>query len=78
MSENAYFAFFFFPSLALVLIFGMKYVAAMVQAKAHHAHDEAYRELASKAASAQAATEAALTSIQAQLAGLEKILKEVE
>ena len=78
MSDNAYFSLFFFPSLALVLIFFMKYVAAMVQAKARHAHDEAYREMAARVAATQVATEAALTSIQAQLAGLEKILKEVE
>ena len=85
MQENIYFAAFFFPSLAAVLIFSMKYVAAIVQARASLAQDEAYREIAAKATSAQAETVAALSSVgatladvQAKLNGLEKILKEVE
>jgi len=85
MSENSYFAAFFFPSLAAVIIFSMKYVSAILQAKVRLAQDEAYREIATKAATAQADTVAAISSlgttlaeIQSRLTGLEKILKEVE
>lgn len=78
MSENIFFAAFFFPSAAAVLIFGMKYIAAIKQAKVRLAQDEAYREIAAKAVAAQTATAAALADIQSRLAGLEKVLKEVE
>jgi hypothetical protein len=85
MSENIFFAAFFFPSAAAVIIFTMKYVAAIMQARVRLHQDEAYREIATKAAAAQAETVAALSSvgatltqIQSRLTGLGKILKEVE
>ncbi|SFI30108.1 hypothetical protein SAMN04515618_116112 [Collimonas sp. OK307] len=85
MSENVFFAAFFFPAAAVVIVFFMKYVSAVLQARVRLGQDEAYRELAAKAASAQAETVAALASssraladIQARLGALEKILKEVE
>jgi Tfp pilus assembly protein PilO len=85
MSENAFFAALFFPSAAAVLIFSMKYVAAIMQARARVAQDEAYRDLAAKTASAQAETATALTALgatlnqmQTRLTVLEKILREVE
>jgi hypothetical protein len=78
MSDNTFFAAFFFPAAALVIVFFMKYVSAVLQARVRLAQDEAYREIAAKAATAQAETAAALAQIQSQLAGLEKILKQVE
>ena len=85
MSENTFFAAFFFPSLAAVLIFAMKYLSGMFQAKVRLAQDEAYRDLAAKAATAQTETASALSSVsatlvdvQSRLVALEKILKEVE
>ena len=85
MSEKLFFAAFFFPAAAAVLIFFMKYVTAIVQARLRPAQDEAYRELATKAATVQAETTAALSSlsttlaeIQSRLTVLEKILREVE
>ena len=89
MSENAFFAAFFFPAAAAVLVFFMKYVSAVLQARVRLAQDEAYRELAAKAALAQAETAAAVAAlastlnttlgdIQSRMAALEKILKEVE
>lgn len=85
MSENIFFAAFFFPAAAAVLVFFMKYVSAILQARVRLAQDEAYREIAAKAAAAQAETTLALASIDATLAELksrmttiEKILKEVE
>ncbi len=84
MSENAFFAAFFFPAAAAVLVFFMKYVSAVLQARVRLAQDEAYREVAAQAARAQAETAAALQSfgatlsdIQAQLAAVGKILKDV-
>lgn len=85
MSENIFFAAFFFPSAAAVIIFSMKYVSAILQARVRLAQDEAYREIATKATAAQADTAAALSSfsaplaeIQSRLAAIEKILKDVE
>lgn len=85
MSESVFFAAFFFPSAAAVLIFGMKYIAAIKQAKVRLEQDETYRELAARSAAAQVETAAALSAarsaladVQSRLAGLEKVLKEVE
>lgn len=85
MSENILFAAFFFPAAAAVLIFFMKYIAAVMEAKVRLAQDEAYREIASKAVAAQADTAVALAAmgrslaeVQSRVMALEKILKEVE
>lgn len=85
MSDNAIFAALFFPSLAAVLIFAMKYLAVIMQAKARLAQDEAYRDLAANAAAAQTETATNLSSlgatmvdVQSRLIVLERILKEVE
>jgi len=78
MTEQAFFAAFFFPAAAVVLVFFMKYVSAVLQARVRLGQDEAYRELATKATNAQAETAAALGQLQARLAVVEKILKDVE
>jgi hypothetical protein len=85
MSENAFLAAFFFPAAAAVLVFFMKYVSAVLRARVRLGQDEAYREIATKAATAQAETAAALSSfgkglteIQSRIAVVEKILKDVE
>jgi hypothetical protein len=84
-SESIFLAAFFFPSAAAVLIFAMKYGFAVAQARVRRGQDEAYRELAAKAAVSQAEMTAALSSfgmvlaeIQSRLAVVEKILKDVE
>jgi hypothetical protein len=83
--ESIFLAAFFFPSSAAVLVFFMKYVSAVLQARVRLGQDEAYRELAAKAAVTQAEMAAALSSfgtvlaeIQSRLAVVEKILKDVE
>ena len=83
--ESIFLAAFFFPAAAAVLVFFMKYVSAVLQARVRLAQDEAYREVAAKAVAAEAEAAArlssfgaALDSIQARLAGIEKILKDVE
>jgi hypothetical protein len=77
MSENMVYAAFFMPAAAAVLVFGMKYISAAVQAWLRAGQDEAYRALAEQATAAQAQTTATLASIQARLAAIEKILKDV-
>ncbi len=73
------------PLGTILLVFAMRYVSAAQQAKARLANDDAYRQIADKAAAAQAETATALSSIQpaledvrARLAAIEKILKDVE
>jgi HAMP domain-containing protein len=84
MNENIFLAAFFFPAAATVLVFFMKYVSAVLQARARLGHDEAYREMAAKAAVAQSEMAALLSSfgtmleeIQSRLSVVEKILKDV-
>jgi hypothetical protein len=83
--ESMFLAAFFFPAAAAVLIFFMKYVSAVLQARVRLGQDEAYRELANSASKAQAETVATLKilgttleGIQARLGAVEKVLKEVE
>lgn len=71
--------------LALVLIFGVKYVSGIFQAWAHGAHDRQYRALAERAAAAQSESQATIAAIRADLAkvasslaAVEKILQQVE
>lgn len=85
MTENAFFAAFFFSCTAAILIFAFKYASRVAQARARLAQDGAYQELAKSLAASQAETAAALVALSASLAqiqlrlgGLEKILKEVE
>jgi hypothetical protein len=78
VNENIFLAATFFPAAAAVLIFFMKYVSAVLQARVRLAQDEAYRALAASAAAAQAETTTALAAIQTQLTAITKILKDVE
>jgi len=84
MSEFVYFATLGLVLGTVVLVFGMRYVAAVTQARARAASENSYRQLAETAAAAQPATAAALSSIQStltdvgsRLAAVEKILKDV-
>ena len=54
MSENVFFAAFFFPCTAAVIIFALNYTSGIVQARARRAQDSAYQELARSMAAAQA------------------------
>ncbi|MCC6071387.1 hypothetical protein ACFSQU_17760 [Massilia sp. GCM10020059] len=85
MAEHVYLLTLFLPLATALIIFGMKYYAAIQQAKARLASDEAYRQVAEQAAAAQAETAATLAAmnatlgdVKARLAVVEKILKEVE
>jgi len=85
MTELLYLLTICLPLATVLLVFGMRYFSAIQQARARLANDDAYRQLAEKAATAQAETATALSAIQAALAdvrtrltAVEKILKEVE
>lgn len=85
MSEHVFLITIGLPLVTLLLIFGMKYLAAIVQARARLASDEAYRQLAAQTAAAQAEATAALGAINAHLAemktrvaAVEKMMRDVE
>lgn len=71
MSEHLYLLTICLPLGTLLLIFGMRYLAAIRQAKAQLDHHQAYRELAEK-------TQTALNDMRIRLDGIERILKDVE
>jgi len=77
VNENIFLAAFFFPSAAAVLVFFMKYVSAVLQARVRLGQDEAYRELAAKSAAALSEMAAALAAIQSRLGAVEKLLNDV-
>ncbi len=71
-------------ALAIILIFAVKYVSAVFQARARAANDQQYRALAERAAAAQSEAQATMAAIQADLskiasslAAVEKILQQV-
>jgi Tfp pilus assembly protein PilO len=73
------------PLATILIVFGVRYFAAVQQTKARMAHDDAYRQLAEAASSAQARTAASLAAMEADLsdvrtrvAAMEAILKAVE
>jgi hypothetical protein len=80
----------YFLSIGLVLgtilvIFAMKYISAAHQARSRALGEQAYRDLAEKAATVQTQSAASLSAMQVglseinvRLAAVEKILKAVE
>ncbi|MES2152520.1 MAG: hypothetical protein V4508_22295 [Pseudomonadota bacterium] len=85
MSENLYLLSICLLLGAIVLVFGMRSLSAVLQARARLANDDDYRQLAIRAAAAQAETAAALAiantvlaDMQSRLAQVEKLLREVE
>jgi hypothetical protein len=85
MSEHVFFITISLPLATILAVFGMRYFAAVKEARLRFASDEAYRQLAEKSAAAQAETAQALASISATLSEvrtrvtvIEKVLKEVD
>ena len=85
MSEHVYLMTIGLPLVTVLLVFAIRAVAAVLQARARLANEGAYRELAEKAAAAQSENAALLTALQAavadigaRLVAVEKILKQVE
>ncbi|MBA5605706.1 hypothetical protein H3H36_10065 [Duganella sp. FT3S] len=85
MSESVFLITIILPLITVLAVFAMRYYAAIQQAKARLANDNAYRQIAEQAAAAQAETarrltsmDATLTDLKSRLATVEKVLKEVE
>ncbi|MBA5636300.1 hypothetical protein H3H37_04460 [Duganella sp. LX20W] len=85
MSESVFLLTICLPLITIIVVFGMRSYAAIQQAKARLANDNAYRQLAEQAAAAQAETarrlasmDAALGELKSRVATVEKVLKEVE
>ena len=73
------------PLATILIVFGVRSYAAVQQAKARLASDDAYRQLAESALAAQsqiasslAAMEANLSDLRIRMAAVETILKAVE
>ena len=73
------------PLATVLIVFAMRYYAAVQQARARLANDDAYRQLAQSASAAQsqiatslAAMEANLSDVRTRMAAVETILKAVE
>jgi hypothetical protein len=73
------------PLATILIVFAMRYYAAVQQARARLANDDAYRQLAESASAAQsqiatslAAMEANLSDVRTRMAAVETILKAVE
>jgi hypothetical protein len=73
------------PLATILIVFGVRSYAAVQQAKARLASDDAYRQLAESALAAQsqiasslAAMEANLSDLRIRVAAVETILKAVE
>jgi hypothetical protein len=78
MSEPIYLLTIFMPLATIFLIFGMRFIVAIKKAKLQAEGEEAYRQIAQRAVAAQEQTAAALADLQARVAGIEKVLKQVE
>ena len=71
MSESVYFLTICLPLATILIVFGMRYRALVLQARAQAAGNSAH-------VAALAKVSDALADVQARLAGIEKILKQVE
>lgn len=85
MSETLYLLTLCIPLAALLLIFGMKYFAAVQQARALLGQERAYKELAAQVSRVQTETavvlsliNASLSELSARTASIDQILKQVE
>lgn len=85
MSENLYLLSILLILGTIVLAFGMKYVAAVRQARSRVLVEDAYRELAEKAVEAQsrnasslAVIESEIAQIKTRLATIDDVLRAVE
>jgi hypothetical protein len=85
MSEPLYLLSIGLPLATVLIVFGMKYFAALSQARVRVLEEGAYRNLAQKAVAVQSDAAASLSVLQSELsqinirlAAVEKILKAVE
>jgi signal transduction histidine kinase len=77
MTDSTFFITILLILGTILIIFAMRYFSSMQQARSRIASDNAYRDVAEKAVTAQSEISAALADIRARLASVETILKEV-
>lgn len=78
MSEPIYLLTIFLVPVTVLLIFGMRFIVQIKQAKLRQQSDNDYRQLAERSMAAQAETAAALADLKSRIVAIEKNLKEVE
>jgi hypothetical protein len=85
MTTTLYLLTLMLPLATILIVFGMRYYASVQQARARLANDDAYRQLAETASSAQsrtatnlAALETTLSDVRERITAVETILKAVE
>ena len=85
MTQILYLLTVILPLLTILIVFGMRSYAAVQQAKARLANDDAYRQLAENVSAAEsriagslAAMDANLSDVRTRVATIETILKAVE
>jgi uncharacterized membrane protein len=85
MTTTLYLLTLLLPLATILIVFGMRYYASVQQARARLANDDAYRQLAETASSAQsrtatslAALQTTLTAMRERMIAVETILKAVE
>jgi uncharacterized membrane protein len=85
MTTTLYLLTLMLPLATILIVFGMRYYASAQQARARLANDDAYRQLAETASSAQsrtatnlAALETTLSDVRERMTAVETILKAVE
>ena len=85
MTTTLYLLTLVLPLATILIVFAMRYYAAVQQAKARLANDDAYRQLAESASAAQsqiatslAGMQTSLSDVRNRMAVVETILKAVE
>ncbi len=85
MTTSLYLMTLTLPLATVLTVFGMRYFAAIQQARARLANDDAYRQLAESASATQSRIAASLTvmetslsDVRTRLTAVETILKAVE
>jgi hypothetical protein len=85
MTTSLYLMTLTLPLATVLTVFGMRYFAAIQQARARLANDDAYRQLAESASATQsriaaslAVMETSLSDVRTRLTAVETILKAVE
>ena len=85
MTTTLYLLTLVLPLATILIVFAVRYYAAVQQARARLANDDAYRQLAEAASAAQsriasslAAIEANVSDVRTRMAAVETILKAVE
>jgi hypothetical protein len=64
MTTTLYLLTLMLPLATILIVFGMRYYASIQQARARLANDEAYRQLAETASSAQSRTATSLAALE--------------